>query len=224
MTLPLDNERSLIDRLDAARSRDEILLFKLHAYELVPGGASRILDVGAGTGDDALALSERLGPDTEIVGIESRSELVEEAKRRARNVALNVRFMEGELLALPFLDGVFPIVRADGLLGRGLAPEPLFRELVRVLSPGGTLLVHEWVPDLEQLSAPAQRPTPDSIVQALTFALERDLIRTSVTLRALSWPDAQLRESHVHERAETVPSGSGFSLVVSRTESRTNSR
>ncbi len=220
MSLASAGARSLIERLDALRSRDEVLVFKQQCYELVPRGVPRLLDVGSGTGDDALALSERLGPDTEIVGVETLLELVEEAKRRARNVALNVRFLESELLRLPFLDGAFPVVRADGVLSRGLALHALLSELLRVLAPQGTLLLHECVWPLDE---PTHGSALDSLAHEIRDILSREHSHTTFVLHELDWAGDE-RQSRVLERAATATVTSGFSFVLRKAEGRASSR
>src|SRR5947199_5225391 len=69
--------------------------------ELAPG--DRALDVACGTGDLALELARRVGPDGEVVGIDFSSRMLELARRKARSI----RFEEGNALALPFADGEF---------------------------------------------------------------------------------------------------------------------
>lgn len=189
MTFPLGEEESLIERLDAERTREEILLRKQEFCEHVPKQAKCILDVGSSTGDDALALAELLGPETEIVGVELRRECVEEARRRARNVALNVRFVEGDPQALPFLSGRFDVVRADGLWSRGYGSRRLLRELVRVLSAGGTLLIHEIVEREPSAALPeepdADRLSADELAYELTRVLEAAHGRDAFVIRKL---------------------------------------
>ncbi len=110
---------------------------------LVPPGASSILDVGCGTGDFVLALAEACGPGTLVVGLERHLELVDEAKRRARNVALNVRFAVGDARSLPFADASFDLVHLDAQPACTDERARVVRELVRVLRPGGRLVVHD---------------------------------------------------------------------------------
>jgi SAM-dependent methyltransferase len=119
------------------------LRYKARSYELVPASARSVLDVGFGTGDDVLALAERLHPDAAVVGLEPRLSLVDEATRRARNVALNVRFAVGDAHSLPFADDVFDVVRADCVLQSLDDPARAVREMVRVTRPHGSVLVHD---------------------------------------------------------------------------------
>jgi len=135
--------RSIIQSLDALCTDGAVARYKQQSYELVPVNAAQILDVGCGTGDDVLALAERCGPGTFVIGLEQRLDLVDEAVRRARNVALHVRFAVGDAHSLPFADDVFDVVRADRLLREIDDRSRVLKELVRVTRPGGRLLLHD---------------------------------------------------------------------------------
>lgn len=147
MTMPsrrdLFRDPGGLGSLDALRENQASTNYKLQSYELVPANVARILDVGCGTGDDALALAERCGPGTFVIGLERELALVDEAMRRARNVALNVHFAVGDAHSLPFLDDSFDIVRADRLLYEVEQRSRVVKELVRVMRPGGRLLLHD---------------------------------------------------------------------------------
>ncbi|MDQ2647562.1 MAG: methyltransferase domain-containing protein [Myxococcota bacterium] len=117
--------------------------YKARSFALIPAGTLRLLDVGSGTGDDALELSERLGPNATVMGIDRRLEAVDEALEKARNVALNVRFAVGDAHSLPFEDAAFDVVRADFLFGAVEQPLRAVRELSRVLCAHGTLLLSD---------------------------------------------------------------------------------
>ncbi|HKO52843.1 MAG TPA: methyltransferase domain-containing protein [Polyangiaceae bacterium] len=133
----------LIQSLDAFRADGTIARYKQQSYELVPVNVGQILDVGCGTGDDVLALAERCGPGTLVVGLERRLELVDEATRRARNVALHVHFAVGDAHSLPFTADCFDVVRADRLLSDVDDRARVLKELLRVTRPGGRLLLHD---------------------------------------------------------------------------------
>jgi ubiquinone/menaquinone biosynthesis C-methylase UbiE len=136
--------RSAIQSLDAVRARGAVAHYKQSSYELVPRNVAQVLDVGCGTGDDVLALAERCGPDTFVIGVEQQLGLVDEAVRRARNVALHVRFAVGDAHCLPFADDSFDVVRADRLLSEVDDRSRVLKELVRVARPGGRLLLHDY--------------------------------------------------------------------------------
>jgi demethylmenaquinone methyltransferase/2-methoxy-6-polyprenyl-1,4-benzoquinol methylase len=107
--------------------------------ELVPGG--RALDVATGTGDLALELANRVGPRGEVVGVDFSERMLELARAKAATV--RVRFESGNALALDYPDGAFDAAtvgfgaRNFSDLERGLS------EMVRVVRPGGRVVVLE---------------------------------------------------------------------------------
>jgi SAM-dependent methyltransferase len=112
------------------------------AADLQPG--QRVLDVASGNGNASLAAARRF---CEVVGIDYVPMLLEEARRRAEAEGLSVDFREGDAEDLPFEDASFDVVLST--LGVMFAPdqEKAARELMRVVKPGGTIAMANWVPD-----------------------------------------------------------------------------
>jgi demethylmenaquinone methyltransferase / 2-methoxy-6-polyprenyl-1,4-benzoquinol methylase len=108
--------------------------------EVGPGG--RALDVATGTGDLALALARRVGPDGEVVGSDFSEGMLAQARRKAAGLA-NVRFEHGNALALPYADGEFAAATV-GFGARNFSDlERGLREMARVVRPGGRVVVLE---------------------------------------------------------------------------------
>jgi demethylmenaquinone methyltransferase/2-methoxy-6-polyprenyl-1,4-benzoquinol methylase len=108
------------------------------------GPGSRVLDVATGTGDLALALARRVGPGGEVLGSDFSEKMLARARAKAATVAVPPRFEWGDALDLPYADDSFDVatvgfaVRNFADLPRGLA------ELVRVVRPGGRVVVLEF--------------------------------------------------------------------------------
>ena len=114
------------------------------------GPGDRALDVAAGTGDLAIELKRRVGPSGEVVG----SDFSEGMLHIARTKAVDVRWEWADAQALPYDDDSFSAAtvgfgaRNFGDLDAGLA------EMVRVVRPGGRVVVLEiTVPQKPPLSS-----------------------------------------------------------------------
>lgn len=119
----------------------------VEATRVAPGG--EVVDVACGTGKLAEALAERVGPAGRVVGVDLAAEMIEIAAASRGDVPW-LSFRVGNALDLPFGDREFDAATiAFGL--RNLSDfEAGFRELGRVVRPGG------WVVCLE-LSVPRPR-------------------------------------------------------------------
>jgi demethylmenaquinone methyltransferase/2-methoxy-6-polyprenyl-1,4-benzoquinol methylase len=146
-TLPEDQVRAMFDRI--ARVYDplnSVMTAGLHhrwrerAADLAAiGTGDRVLDVATGTGDLAVALSERVAPGGEVVGCDFSEGMLELAREKAPEL----QFEWANALELPYEDGSFDAAtvgfgaRNFSDLARGLA------EMTRVVRPGGRVVVLE---------------------------------------------------------------------------------
>ncbi len=103
--------------------------------DLHPG--QRVLDVASGTGASAVFLAERFG--CEVVGLDYSTELVGQARRRAREASLEhlVRFEHGDSERLPFPDGAFDALICECSFCTFPDKRSAASEFARVLKPGG---------------------------------------------------------------------------------------
>jgi demethylmenaquinone methyltransferase / 2-methoxy-6-polyprenyl-1,4-benzoquinol methylase len=101
------------------------------------------LDVCCGTGDLALALAERVGPDGSVVGCDFSERMLELAGRKADERGRQVRFEWADAMELPYDDASFDAVTV-GFGARNLADlEKGLVEMARVLRPSGRLVILE---------------------------------------------------------------------------------
>jgi ubiquinone/menaquinone biosynthesis C-methylase UbiE len=85
-----------------------------------------------------------------VVGVDLVSELLDEARKRA---PANAEFVEGDATALPFPAASFDLVTTARTLHHVARPERVLAEAVRVLGPGGTMLVVDQLAPVDPLAA-----------------------------------------------------------------------
>jgi demethylmenaquinone methyltransferase / 2-methoxy-6-polyprenyl-1,4-benzoquinol methylase len=101
------------------------------------------LDVCCGTGDLALELRRRIGPDGRVVGCDFSEAMLELARRKSGEQGLPVEFGWADALELPYGDASFDAVTI-GFGARNLADlDRGIAEMARVLRPGGRLVILE---------------------------------------------------------------------------------
>lgn len=118
------------------------------AAERVGGlSAPAVLEIGHGPGGLAVRLARRL-PTLRLTGLDIDPAMVELAEARAAREGLagRVRFVEGDVAALPFGDAVFDLVVSSFSVHHWSDPGAGFGEIRRVLRPGGGAIVYDLHP------------------------------------------------------------------------------
>ena len=113
---------------------------RAHIRSIVPPGSyRRALDGGCGTGVCSLSLSEIADS---VVGLDISQGSLETARDLAQSKKCdNLTFCRASLLELPFDEGSFDLVLSWGVIHHTVSPIQALDELVRVLQPGGTLVL-----------------------------------------------------------------------------------
>ena len=105
---------------------------------------ARILDVATGTGDFAIQLNKSLHPQ-HIMGIDLSRGMLDEARRKVKEKGLEemITFEQGDCMALPMADASFDAVTVAFGVRNFEHLQQGYKEMARVLRPGGMLCVLE---------------------------------------------------------------------------------
>src|SRR5215471_8728784 len=124
-------------------------------FELVLRGRSALdtLDAGCGTGFLSLELASR---GHRVTGVDFAPEMLAEARRKAAERTVSVRFEEADAEHLPFPPASFDLAISRHVLWTLPHPEGAIDEWIRVLRPGGRLVVIDGQFDPGFLVEPSQ--------------------------------------------------------------------
>jgi len=108
----------------------------------------RVLDLGSGGGIDVLLSARRVGPSGRAFGLDMTDEMLTLARRNADEAgATNVEFLKGMIEDVPLPRSSVDVVISNCVINLAADKSAVFREIQRVLAPGGRVGVTDIVAD-----------------------------------------------------------------------------
>ncbi len=132
-----------------------------------------VLDLGSGAGFDCFLAADRVGKKGRVIGVDMTPEMIKQAKRNAKKGnCTNVEFRLGEIESLPVDDNSVDVIISNCVINLSPDKDKVFKEALRVLKPGGRLMVSDIVL-LKELPA-VVRQSVEAYIGCLAGAVKKD--------------------------------------------------
>ena len=132
---------------------------------------SVVLDLGSGAGLDLLLAAERVGDAGRVIGVDMTDAMLETARRNldASPIGQRVELRKGVIEALPVEDASVDHVISNCVINLSPDKTAVFREIARVLKPGGSMVVSDIVAnDLPEWLANSREAWPSCVAGAIS--------------------------------------------------------
>lgn len=110
------------------------------------GDGDHVLDIGSGSGTDALIAAHRIGPRGKVYGLDMTPAMRDKLRRNADRMGVeHVTLLAGNAEEIPLPDASVDVVTSNGVLNLVPDKERAFAEIHRVLRPGGRVQIADIV-------------------------------------------------------------------------------
>lgn len=115
---------------------------------------AKVLDIAGGTGDLTAKFANKVGPNGQVILADINASMLNVGRDRLtdRGIVGNIQYVQANAEALPFPDNYFDIITIAFGLRNVTDKDKALRSMLRVLKPGGQLLVLEFSKPVDWLT------------------------------------------------------------------------
>ena len=136
-----------------------------------------VLDLGSGGGVDVFQASKLVGENGKVIGLDATPEMIFRARETAKKYDYrNVEFRLGEIEHMPVESGSVDLVISNCVLCLVPDKRAAFKEIYRVLKPGGKISISDMVATQENKKIINPEEWAACIAGAVTFKEYKDLL------------------------------------------------
>jgi arsenite methyltransferase len=176
---------------------------------LSPGDV--VVDLGSGAGFDCFLAAQRVAPDGRVIGVDMTPEMLDRARSNAAAAGyMNVEFRLGEIENLPVADRSADFVISNCVVNLSTDKPRVFREALRVLKPGGRLMVSDLV---------LAKPLPESVrrsVEAYVGCVAGAMLKDDylAAIRDAGFTEVELLDEAAYQIGASSPDASEVAVLT----------